>query len=265
MMRAASESIPRRSVGQTLGLSLPRRLVIDLLHASRDVPLVPIERRMQLSPLVAARQACRPRPSWCSIFTKAWAFVAVREAVFRRAYLSFPWPRLYEHPGNVAAVAVECRWGDEDAVFFTHLREPERLPLARIDEALRRCKERPFEGSGSVRRAVRVGRLPRPARRLLWWGGLNVSGAQRARHFGTFGVSVTAGLGAAVLAIRSPLTTTLYYGVFDRDGGVDVRLAFDHRVLDGATAARALVEMERVLLTEMVAELAAGGQGNAAA
>jgi hypothetical protein len=260
MESRAADGAPARRAGRTLGLSLPRRLVIDLLHASRDVPLVPIERRMQLAPLWAARQGCRPRPGWCSIFTKAWAVVAAREAVFRRAYLTFPWPRLYEHPSNVAAVAVECRWQGEDAVFFTHLREPERLTLAEIDAAVRRCKERPWEGSGSVRRAVRVGRLPRPVRRLLWWGGLNVSGPQRARYLGTFGVSATAGLGAAVLAIRSPLTTTLYYGVFEPDGAVDVRLAFDHRVLDGATAARALVAMERVLRTELTAEVAAASK-----
>jgi hypothetical protein len=244
---------------------VPRRLILDLLDASRGVPLVPIERRMHLAALAAARQACRPRPGWCSIFTKAWALVAARQAVFRRAFLTFPWPHLYEHGTNVAAVAVESRWGAEDAVFWLHLREPERLPLAQIDTEVRRGKERPFECSGSVRRAVRVGRLPRPLRRLLWWGGLNLSGAQRARYFGTFGVSATAGLGAAVLAIRSPLTTTLYYGVFDPDGAVDVRLAFDHRVLDGATAARALAEMERMLQTEIAGELAAGGPGSAAA
>jgi hypothetical protein len=264
MPRRAPDAVPPRPAGRTLTLSLPRRLVIDLMHASRHVPLVPIERRMELAPLRAARQACDPRPGWCGIFTKAWAVVAARHAVLRRAYLAFPWPHLYEHPGNVAAVTFECRWGDEDAVFFTHLREPERWPLARIDAELRRCKERPLECSGSVRRAVRIGRLPRPVRRLLWWGGLNVSGAQRARYLGTFGVSATAGQGAAVLAIRSPLTTTLYYGVFDRDGAVDVRVAFDHRVVDGAAVARALREMERVLLTEIVEELT-DSRGSAAA
>jgi hypothetical protein len=239
--------------------------MLDLMDASRGVPLVPIERRMHLAALAAARQWCRPRLGWCSIFTKAWALVAARQAFFRRAFLTFPWPHLYEHGANVAAVAVESRWGGEDVVFFLHLREPERLPLAEIDAKLRRGKERPFECSGSVRRAVRVGRLPRPVRRLLWWGGLNLSGAQRGRYFGTFGVSATAGLGSAVLSLRSPLTTTLFYGVFDPDGAVDVRLAFDHRVLDGATAARGLAEMERLLQTEIAGELAAGGAYRVAA
>jgi hypothetical protein len=265
MERRAPENGPPRSVGRNLALSLPRRLILDLMDASRGVPLVPIERRMYLAPLRAARQACATRPGWCSIFTKAWARVAAREPVFRRAYLSFPWPHLYEHAWNVAAVAVECRWRGEDAVFFSHIREPEQMPLADLDAVLRRGRERPLESNGSVRRAVRVCRFPRPVRRLLWWGGLNLSGAQRARTFGTFGVSATANEGAAVLAIRSPLTTTLYYGVFDPDGAVDVRLAFDHRVVDGATVARALREMERVLLTEIVEQLLTGEPGSAAA
>ena len=264
MERHAPEKVPPRA-GRTLPLSLPRRLIIDLLHASRHVPLVPIERRMHLARLCAARQACHPRPGWCSIFAKAWAMVAARQPLFRQAYLPFPWPHLYEHAESIASIAVECRWRDEDAVFFTQVRKPESRPLVELDGALRRCKQCPFESSGSVRRALRVGRLPLPVRRLLWWAGLNVSGSQRARYFGTFGVSVTAGAGAAVLAIRSPLTTTLYYGVFDPGGAVDVRLAFDHRVVDGATVARALEELERVLLTEMVAELAAGRPAGAAA
>jgi hypothetical protein len=251
--------------GRNLALSLPRRLFLDLLDASRDVPLVPIERRMHLGALVAARQRAETRPGWCSIFTKAWALVAARQSVFRRAYLSFPWAHLYEHGWNVAAVAVECRWGNEDAVFFVHVREPERLPLADLDAVIRRCKEAPVQTSGSVRRALRIGRLPRPVRRLLWWGGLNLPGGQRARYLGTFGVSATAGLGASVLAIRSPLTTTLYYGVFEPDGAVDVRVAFNHRVVDGAAVAGALVEMEPVLLTDLVAELTGGGQGHRAA
>ena len=38
-----------------------------------------------------------PRPSWCAIFTKAYAVVAARYPELRRAYLKFPFPRLYEH------------------------------------------------------------------------------------------------------------------------------------------------------------------------
>jgi pyruvate/2-oxoglutarate dehydrogenase complex dihydrolipoamide acyltransferase (E2) component len=51
------------------------------------------------------------------------------------------------------------------------------------------------------------------------------------------------------------LTSTLNYGVIAPDGSVDVRLTYDHRVLDGATVARALADLERVLNCEILAEL----------
>ena len=44
--------------------------------------------------------------------------------------------------------------------------------------------------------------------------------------------------------------------MFDTAGGVEMRLSFDHRVLDGATAAVALADMEGVLHEEITQECA---------
>ncbi len=242
--------------GRSLPLSRSRRFICDLMHHARQVPTVSIQRRMRIAPVVAARQAAGPRPSWCAVFTKAYAFVAAATPELRRVYLPFPWPHLYEHPLNVASVAVERRLDSgEDAVFFAHLRAPETQGLLELDAALRRFKEEPVAELSLYRRMERLSRLPRPLRRLLWWMGLNLSGHRRARLLGTFGVSVVAGLGASMLYLLSPLTTTLNYGAVAEDGSVDVRLLFDHRVLDGATIARALGNMERVLNGEILAEL----------
>ena len=41
--------------GKYLWLSLPRRWMCDFLHASRGMPLVPLERRMDLGRLAEAR------------------------------------------------------------------------------------------------------------------------------------------------------------------------------------------------------------------
>src|SRR4051794_17294355 len=159
--------------GYRLPLSLPRRLICDLLHFARKVPSVPVQRRMRLGAVVAARAAANPRPSWCALFTKAYGLVTADRPELRRAYLSFPWPHLYQHADGVANVAVERRFGDEDAVVFVPFRKPERMPLAEIDARLRRYKEEPPESVGALRRWLLVGRLPRPARRFLWWLGLN--------------------------------------------------------------------------------------------
>jgi hypothetical protein len=241
--------------GRTLALSPPRRLVTDLMHASRRVPLVCMERRMRLAPVVAARRLADPRPGWCAIFTKAFGIVSARTPELRQSYLSFPRPRLYEHPEAVASVAVERLFGPDLGVGFCHIRRPEIWTLNQIHEEVARAKELPAEQVGSHRRALRVTALPLPVRRLLWWVALDVSGVLRVRHFGTYGVTAMAGSGSTSFSLLSPLTTTLYYGIFASDGSVDVRLAFDHRVFDGGVVAQALAGLEAVLLDEICAEL----------
>ncbi|HEY7310526.1 MAG TPA: hypothetical protein VH643_14275 [Gemmataceae bacterium] len=241
--------------GVSLPLSLPRQLICDYLHFARKIPSVPVQRRMRLGEVVAARAATGLRPSWCAVFLKAYGFVTAATPALRRAYLSFPRPHLYEHPINVASVAIERKFGDEDAVFFAHIRQPETLSLADIDLRLRRFKDEPLASFGDFRRIVLMSRFPRPLRRLLWWIGLNVWGRKRAAFMGTSGITVYAGLGASSLHPLSLLTTTLNYGVIEPDGSVDVRIIYDHRVMDGATVARALAELERVLTHEILAEL----------
>lgn len=43
--------------GHRVGLSVPRRFVCDLLHASRHAPIITFERRMDLAGVAAARKA----------------------------------------------------------------------------------------------------------------------------------------------------------------------------------------------------------------
>jgi hypothetical protein len=242
-------------VGRTLPLTAPRRLIGDLLHFARLVPSIPVQRRMNLADLRKARARMPQKVSWCTLFTSAYARVAAAVPELRRAYLSFPRPRLYEHPFSIASVAVERHYQGQGAVLFGHLHRPEEQTLAELDGRLRRLKEAPVESNGVFRRALRVSRLPRFLRRALWWYALNVSGTLRARHLGTFGVSVYSGLGAESLHPLSPLTTTLHYGVIRPRGGVDVRIVYDHRVLDGATVARALVHLEAVLHEQILCEI----------
>jgi hypothetical protein len=226
-----------------------------MLHFARRMPSVPVQRRMHLARVAAARDAARLRPSWCAVFTKAFALVAANRPELRRSYISFPWPHLYENTASVATVTVERRYDGEDAVFFVPIQKPDRFSLGQIDFRLRHCKNDPVSSVGAFRRALLIGRLPQPLRRLLWWLGLNCLPRKRASMFGTYGVTVYAGLGSSSLHPLSILTTTLTYGVIDADGSVDVRLIYDHRVLDGATVARILSDLESVLNSSIVQEL----------
>src|SRR5262245_38161832 len=93
--------------GRILSLSVPRRFICDLLHFARKVPSVPVQRYMGLADLADARSHAAHRISWCTLFIKAYAQVARQVPELRRAYLRFPYARLYEHPCNIASVAVE--------------------------------------------------------------------------------------------------------------------------------------------------------------
>jgi hypothetical protein len=244
-------------VGHNLPLPLPRRVVGDLLHFAKKVPLIAMQRRMRLAELAAARAALAGRVGWCPIFLKAYALVAADTPVLRRCYVPWPRPHLYEHPVNVASVAVERTHDGERAPLFAQVVRPEAATLPELHARLRHYKEAPFAKVAGFRRALRLARLPRPLRRAVWWLGLNASGPWHCRYFGTFGVSVTAGAGAASLGVLSPLTTTLNYGLFEPDGALDVRLTYDHRVTDGPTVARALVALDDVLHRCILPELRA--------
>ncbi len=253
-----------KKVGRTLPLTTPRRLICDLLHFSRCVPTVPVQRRMNVADLVEARARSARRISWCAIFTKAFARAAVQTPQLRRAYLAFPWVRLYEHPISIATITVERLYQGENAVFFAHLTAPENKTLLALDERLRQYKTDPIESLALYRRALKIGRLPGWLRRPGWWYVLNAYGPWRSVVAGTFGVSVYSGLGAESLHPLSPLTTTLNYGVIQGDGSVIVRLTYDHRVMDGPTVARALALVEDVLHQDVLPELRDGGAGRAA-
>lgn len=240
--------------GRSIRLSRARKLVIDFLHFAAGVPTVPVQRRMGLQPVIEARAALADRPAWTAIMVKAFAIVSAEVPELRRAYCKFPTPHLYEVPTPVASVVVERDYEGEKAILIGRIKDPTALPLPDLTTRLRAFHETPVDEVKDFHRALRTTRLPRPVRRAVWWLGLNW-GRQRARHFGTFGVSVYSALGAESLHPLSPLTTILNYGVFSSDGQVDLRVVYDHRVMDGATVARALARLEAVLTGPIVDEL----------
>jgi hypothetical protein len=244
-----------RETGKTIPLSLPRRLICDLLHFAKQIPSVPVQRRMNLRRLCEVRNLAMPRIGWCALFLKGFGRMAAEIPQFRRAYLSFPYARLYEHPCSIASVAFERYYQNEAAVLFAHFRSPETQALKALEDSVRRYKETPLQEIALFRRAMYVSKFPRPLRRFFWWLGLNQSGPKRARRMGTFGVSVYSGLGSESLHPLSPLTSTLNYGVIDEDGTVTVRIIYDHRVMDGSTVARALALLEEIMNHDIRAEL----------
>ena len=242
--------------GKAIPLSVQRRMIIDLLYFASGIPTVPVQKRMSLAPLVAARAACRERPRWTAIFTKAYALVAQEFPELRRAYVKIPWPHLYEYPVSKATIIIERDYHGEGAVLPISIKDPARQSLQDMGRQLQHATTAPVEDIRDFRRATQFTRLPRPLRRALWWIGLNI-GRQRGNYFGTFAVSVYSGLNAESLHPLSPLTTLLNYGVMSRDGVLDVRIIYDHRVMNGARVARALVRLEEILNSAVLEEVRA--------
>jgi hypothetical protein len=240
--------------GQRIPLSRARRLGIDFLHFATGIPTVPVQRRVHLQPVIDARAALVDRPSWTAIFAKAFALVSEEVRELRRAFVKLPWRHLHEYPKPVASIVVERDYQDEKAIFIARVKDPGSLTLLELTDRIRSFSETPVEEVKDFQRALRTCRYPQPVRRLLWWLGLNHP-SQRIRYFGTFAVSVYSALGAESLHPLSPLTSILNYGVFSEDGHVDVRVCYDHRVMDGAVIARALGRLEEVLVGPIVDEL----------
>jgi hypothetical protein len=247
----------QRKIGRTLSLSLPRRLVVDLMRLAHKTPTVVVGRSMNLASVVAARTAASPRIGWAALFLKAYGLVAAARPDLRRCYLGWPLPRIYEHYENVASIAVEREYEGENSVFMAVRNHPEQLPLPALEEWIGSLKTMPFADVPSFRRALRLSRLPRPMRRLLLWAAWTTHGRLHAKSIGTFGLTAVGGSGGSLTRVLSPLATTVSYGPVEPDGSVDVILTFDHRVLDGGPAARALGELENALIGPVRAELSA--------
>ena len=119
--------------GRSVAISPYRQLVCDLMHFSGQVPAVCAERRMNLSELVQARAKADVRPSYTTIFAKAYGILSRDYPELRRSYLKLPWPRFYEHPHSIVALNVERRLPEEDVVLFCLVRAPENRTFQEIE------------------------------------------------------------------------------------------------------------------------------------
>jgi hypothetical protein len=241
--------------GRYVRQSLPRKWMADMLHFSHRVPVVAAERILRVRSVVDVRKRTGLAVSWSAMMIKTMALISARLPEMRRAYLPYPWPRLYEAPYSVASVIIDREFEGEHATLMAPVLHPETLSLVDLDAKLNRLKTAPFEKIGSYRRLIRNTQYPLPIRRLLWSMGLYASGLFRARNFGTYAVNSVAAFRARMLTMTTPITSCLYYNSVTRDGEMAIQFAFDHRVFDGYLAGRVGGEIERVLNDDIMDEL----------
>ena len=235
-------------------ISLRRRLICDLMHASMGVPFVSLSRSLDIRRVLEARAGATTPAGWAAMFVKAFALVAKDEPVLRTVYAKWPWPTLYELPKSVALVAIARVDDGEECVIPQRIAAPDLMALTAVDAEIRRAKTAPVEDVPMFRKIMRATRLPLPLRRLSWAVGLNF-GRQRGNWFGSFAVSSVAAYGGGELHPITPGPFILSYGVVEPDQTIHVVIRWDHRVTDAAPIARVLTRLEQVLNTEIAAEL----------
>ena len=133
--------------GTVRPISLARKLVIDLMHAS--VPLVVVRRTMKLERLVTARALKAARPGWSAIIAKAFCIVARDEPWLRTFYLK--WPHFYEVPKSVAMVAIARNDIDKDAIVILKIGAADELSLADVEVCIQRGKNAALDNVPSIK------------------------------------------------------------------------------------------------------------------
>jgi hypothetical protein len=235
-------------------LSVARRMVTDYMWAASGIARVGVTRRAALGEIIAVRRRLQHAPSWTAIFAKAFALVALEIPELRRVYMKWPWPHLYEYAESTVSIMQERQIEGDTGLLPMRFRGPDALPIGAFSEMIRSAAEAPIEASKFYRNLLAVTRWPVFIRRPVW--ALCLSIPRLRRHtLGTYAVSSVARWQAELGVTRSPIPCLLSYGPADETGHVTVLLNFDHRIFDGALAARVLTRLDEVLNSSILDEL----------
>ena len=239
-------------------MSGPRACVADIAVVARDLPLFPVDRWLHMGSVAEARSAAPFRIGWAAIFLKAYGIVAAEMPLLRTWVVRGLRPRLATAAESVATLAVNRREGDADRLCFCRLHRPDAAPLTVIQRFVDDCQTR--EVADMFKRQLQLEMLPGWLRRTVLRWNLHSSSPKRPSRLGTFSLSTLAGFQAFNRFHPTLCTTSLAYGPLEPDGRCLVTIIADHRVLDGATVAAALVRLEQVLATQIADALTATRQ-----
>lgn len=173
-----------------------------------------------------------------------------------------PWGRTVTFNDIVAGFTVERFVNSQPAVFFGAIQAPDEKPLIEIAEELRAYGEDEISEVPQLDIENRFNNMPWFFRRFILWLGLRYPKV-RLRYMGaTFGLSSLGKFG--VKALIPPCVSTSTFGIGNVEerpivinGQVEIRrmmtlvLNFDHRLIDGAPAARFLQDVKRLLEGEL--------------
>lgn len=169
-----------------------------------------------------------------------------------------PWGRTVTFNDIVAGFTVERYVGPQPAVFFGSIDAPDTKPLVQVAEELRAYGEDDISTVPQLDIENRFNNMPWLFRRFILWLGMRFPKV-RLRYLGaTFGVSSLGKFGCTTLIPPCVSTSTFGVGAIEqravvREGRIEVRpmmtliLNFDHRLIDGAPAARFMQDVQKLV------------------
>ncbi len=165
-----------------------------------------------------------------------------------------PWGKLVTFRDIVAGFTVERYIGSQPAVFFGAIENADTKPITEIAKELREYGSSEMNEIPQLDVQNRFNGMPWLFRQFILWLGKRYPWVRLKYQGATFGLSTLGKFGVRVLV--PPCVTTSTFGVGEveeravvRDGKIEIRpmmtiaLNFDHRVIDGAPAARFLQDV----------------------
>lgn len=243
-------------MGKRLPLSNGRRLVDDVIHASKKMPMAAFSSDWDVQLISKLRRMARPKISWNVLMMKAHAIVCRQMPELRQIYVRYPWAHLYQHHQNVCMMTMGRQHEGEERLFFARFNEPDNQTLVELQEQYDEYRKTPVEEIKQFRHQLRFAKFPQPIRRFGWWVLFNFWPQKRASHMGTFGMSISGYRNAKASAHLGCNTTILGTDPTPKKGVAHMVLTFDHQIIDGTPATEAFMRSHRMLITAVAKELA---------
>jgi pyruvate/2-oxoglutarate dehydrogenase complex dihydrolipoamide acyltransferase (E2) component len=191
-----------------------------------------------------------------AILLKAIAIAQRSHPQTRTAAL--PWGRTVTFNDIVAGFTVERFVGNQPAVFFGAINNPDTKSVEEIASELKQYSESEMSSIEHLDRQDRFNNMPWLIRRFILWMGLRYPNVRLRCMGATFGLSSIGKWGAKALIPPCVSTSTFGIGEVEQravvlDGKIEIRpmmtitLNFDHRIIDGAPAARFMADVKRLL------------------
>jgi hypothetical protein len=193
----------------------------------------------------------------------ATAFLLKAIAIAQRSHpdtrtAMLPFGRTVVFNNIVAGFTVERLIGKQPTLFFGAIEQPDTKSVVQISEELKAHAEADLDEVFHMDLQHKFTKMPWFLRRLIIWIGMRYPELRLKCMGATFGLSSLGKFG--LKAIIPPCVSTSTFGVGTietrpvvRDGRIEARkmmtltLNFDHRVIDGAPAARFLKDIKTLL------------------